>query len=654
MCGINGFIKNIEHKEAEKLIKKMNQTIIHRWPDDNGTYVETLKRWNVKTLKGENMEIWLGQVRLAIIDLTDAWFQPMFYNKDVGCFSQKHHVNVLDEIGEKSISIVFNGEIYNYQDIRKELINKWYNFSSNSDTEVILASYLERWTECITKFNGMRAFALYDPNKQKLFFSRDRMGKKPLYYYWDGKKFIYSSEIKWILATWIERILDKETVPEYITFHYTPGTKTLVKNIFKLPAAHNLIFNIMNNSFEIKKYRDIKDDNILYTDFAETKQKIDDILNDAVKIRTEASDVPVWTFLSWWLDSSLVSALFKKYYKGKEFHTFNVVWDSHLPNEWDFAEIVAKHIGSTHHRYQITGKDIKENIRTLQCHYCDPISEAGFIPNYFVSKYAKEYVKVVLTGDGADEIFAGYSYYNFLQKFWKLGHIPGVKTLAKILAKTLPTSKYQKWFEFLSNASKEKYDKFFGLTVSNFSQKELDNLLTDTFDKQKNYLAVIKHTIKNFDRFLSQLMYTDQRILLENCYNIKPDKALMGNSLEWRAPMEDYRLVELSYHIPNNFKIKGNKEKYILTQVAKAYLPKEIFERKKQGFGVPIYEWINGELKDMVTKKLEDSLLVKAWYFHKQQIDFYLKNIDKKYFSTRIWTLFSLELFIEVYDLKIE
>lgn len=635
MCWINWIISksNISKQDLEK----MNQVIKHRWPDDSWIFIDK--------------NIWLGQVRLSIIDLSDAWHQPMFYNKNLWASSENFNKK---NIENSEIAIIFNGEIYNYQELKQELKQKWYNFSTHTDTEVILASYLEYWKDCVKKFNWMWAFAIYDKRKNIIFASRDRMWKKPFYYFWDKKQFIFSSEIKWILENDVERILNLDELPSYLLFHYTPGTNTLFKNIYKLPASHNLIFDLENFDFKIEKYWDIENDEIKYKNFEKAEKKLDELLNDSIKLRTQTSDVPVGTFLSWWLDSSLVSSLFKKYYSGKEFHTFNVVWEDEIPNEGEFAEIVSKHIWSKHHKFKVTWKDVLTELEKLQYHYDDPIAEAGYIPNYFVAKYAKNYVKVVLTGDGADEVFAGYSYYNFWQKFWKLWQIPGVKMVSKILASILPASKYQKWFEFLSNASWKNYDKFIWFTISQFSNKELQILLTNKFEKNKNYLTQIRTTIKNCNSFLNQLLYTDQKVLLAECYNIKPDKALMWNSLEWRAPMQDYRLVEFAYQIPDDFKIKNWKEKYILTEVWKKYLPQEIFTRKKQGFGVPIYEWINKDLKEIVFETLNNSVLVKNWYFNKKQIDFYLKNVDKKYFSTRIWNLFSLELFIKVYKLKIK
>jgi len=638
MCWINWFIQKQENNPKE-ILKKMNKAIIHRWPDDSWIFFD------------EKKLVWLSHVRLSILDLSNAWHQPMFYNKDLWASSEKWNK---ENISNSKISITYNWEIYNFKELKKELEELWYNFSTHTDTEIILASYLEWWENCVKKFNWMWAFCIFDIQKNILFCSRDRMWKKPFYYFWDKQNFIFSSELKWIFETWIEKTLDLEVIPEYLLFHYTPWKKTLVKNIFKLPSWKNLIFNLKNNSFEVKKYWDIENDEIKYNNFEQAKEKLDELVNSSVKIRTENSDVPVGTFLSWWLDSSLTSALFKKYYKWKDFHTFNVVWEDNIKNESEFAEIVSKHIWSNHHKFKVTWKDVLKELEKLQYHYDDPIAEAWFIPNYFVSKYAKDYVKVVLTWDWADEVFAWYSYYNFWQNFWKIWKIPWVKLISKILANTLPTSKYQKWFEFLSNANWNNYDKFIWFTISNFSNRELQNLITNKFDKQKNYLEIIKTTIKNFNSFLNQLQYTDQKILLSECYNIKPDKALMANSLEWRAPLQDYRLTEFAYQIPNDFKIKNWKEKFILTEVWKKYLPREIFERKKQGYWVPIFEWINWDLKDIVFETLNNSVLVEKWYFNKKQVDFYLKNVNEKYFSTRIWNLFSLELFIKVYNLEVK
>lgn len=496
----------------------------------------------------------------------------------------------------------------------------------------------------------MWAFVIYDKKINKIFASRDRMWKKPFYYFWDWEKFIFSSEIKWILETWIDRILNIDEVESYLLFHYTPWKNTLFKNVFKLPSSTNLTFNINENSFKMTKYWDIENDDILYTDFETAINKLDELLNDSVKLRTENSDVPVWTFLSWWLDSSLTSALFKKYYKWEEFHTFNVIWEDHIPNEWAFAKIVSKDLNSKHHTFQITWKEVLENLDKLQWHYDDPIAEAWFIPNFFVSKYAKDYVKVVLTWDWWDEVFAWYNYYNYLTKIQKIQKIPWIIALSKIIIK-IPYNFKWKWiFNYLS---KNDFKNFYMQKIWNFSNKELVSLFKKKI-KNKNNIIYISKTIKQFTSFLNQIQYTDQKILLSECYNIKPDKALMANSLEWRAPLQDYRLVEFAYHIPDNFKLKNWKEKYILTKIWEKYLPKEIFERKKQWYWVPIYEWINNELKSTVTNYLENSILVEKWYFNKSQIDFYLKNINNKYYKTKIWTLFSLELFIKTYNLEIK
>ena len=626
MCWINWFINSdLSKKDTTDLLNKMNKAINHRWPDDNWIFIDTCCA-NI---------IWLWHVRLSILDLSEGWHQPMSY---------LHWDNEYE--------IVFNWEIYNYLDIKDELAKDWYVFNNKTDTEVILASYDKWWVNCVKKFNGMWAFCIYDKWNNKLFCSRDRFWKKPFYYYWDWKTFVFSSEIKWILEFWVERKLNMDEVPKYLFYHYNTWKYTLIKNIYKLWSSSNIVFDLWNNTLKIETYWDMCNDNVIYDNYEKSVEILDELLNDSVKIRTTVSDVPVWTFLSWWLDSSLVTALFRKYYTWWDFYTFNVVWEDDIPNEWKYANLIAKHLWTNHHTVKVTWKDVLNNLKKLQYHYCDPIAEAGYIPNYFCSKYARKKVKVILTWDWWDEVFAWYSHYYFLQKCWYLWKVPWIRFIAKILSKIFPTCKLQKWFEFLSNATIKNYWEFLWLTLSNFSKKELNDLLTDKLPKWNNLFSDIKHTWKWFNSFLSQLQYTDIKILLSECFNIKPDKALMANWVEWRAPLEDYRLVEFAFNLDPNFKIKKWNEKCILKEVWKKYLPREIFSRKKQGYWTPVFEWINSDLREIVFDYLNNSVMLKAWYYNKNQIDYYLKNIKKKYLTTRIWNLFCLELFIKTYNLK--
>ena len=628
MCGINWIINKNNNKNYFAVLEKMNQIIKHRWPDDSWIFIDE-KKW-----------LWLGHVRLSILDLSDAWHQPMGYLPKFWACSEKYYS---EKFKHSDVVIVFNWEIYNFKEIKKELESLWYIFNTWTDTEVILASYLQWWTDCVKKFNWMWAFVIYDKRKNVLFASRDRMWKKPFYYFWDWKEFIFSSEVKWILETWIDRILNLDEVPRYLLFHYTPAENTLFENIFKLPAAHNLIFDLNNFNFQIEKYWDIENDEIIYSDFEQAKEKLDYLLNESVKLRTETSDVPVWTFLSWWLDSSLVTALFKKYYKWKDFHTFNVVWEDNLPNESEFAQIVANHIWSKHHNVQVTWKMVLNELENLQWHYDDPIAEAWYIPNYFVSKYAKDFATVILTGEWWDEVFGWYWNYNFLNK------IKWIPSILGYLGYNFSKWKFQKLFEVLQwKNAKERLL----LSQIYFTFKELDQILNFGYKIDLGYLQ-IPRWIKNY---INQLQYVDQRQLLAECYNMKSDKWLMSQSIEWRSPLEDFRLVEFSFKIPSYFEVNWSKEKYILKEVSKKWLPKEIFTRKKQGYWVPIDIWIKNDFKEQILTDYENFKNSEFWKLFKFDfLDRLLDNLEKlnKFYLYKVWNFYSLILFIRIYNLKL-
>ncbi len=366
----------------------MNQAIIHRWPDDQWFFVQ----------QESDATLAQGQVRLAIIDLSDAWFQPMFYDRYGWAFSAKHNSSILDDIGEKSIRIVFNWEIYNYQEIREDLITKWYNFSSNSDTEVILASYLEYWTDCVNHFNGMRSFALYDPSKKELFCSRDRFWKKPFYYYFDGKQFIFSSELKWILehkelAINTKENISSEALDFYFTTWFIPAPWTIYKNIKKLEARHSLTIKItdtllyLNDScyYEIPEYAPIYDKKALLSEGKSLSE-------DAVKIRMFTSDVPVGAFLSWWLDSSSVVAEMTKWVDKKKLNTFSI-WFEWKYDESHYIHIVEKAFWTNHHHAYFKESDFERMIDDISFYYDEPFADYSNFPTRFVSELARKNVR---------------------------------------------------------------------------------------------------------------------------------------------------------------------------------------------------------------------------------------------------------------------
>ncbi|MCK5477016.1 MAG: asparagine synthase (glutamine-hydrolyzing) [Candidatus Aenigmarchaeota archaeon] len=613
MCGISGF-----NWCDKTLIKQMNKTIKHRGPDGDGFFLD------------DNLS--LGHVRLSILDLSPKGKQPMKNN-------------------ERDIVITFNGEIYNFLEIKKILQKKGYSFTSKTDTEVILYAYEEWGAKCVEKFNGMWAFCIYDSSKKKLFLSRDKMGKKPLYYYLDKDKFIFCSEIKGILEHEIKRTLNKSQLATYLTYHFTPGTDTLIKNIKKVPASHNLIFDLETKKIKLEKYWDVKED-IKYMDFGKAKEKLDELLNDAVKKRL-ISDVPVGSFLSGGLDSSLVTALYSKYYD-KEMHTFCVGFDDEVENELKYAQIVSDHLGTTHHEFIVDGEMFSKRFDEMIWHYDDPMAEAGFIPNYFISEYAKKHVSVVLAGEGGDEVFAGYEWYGLLRYTNMMSKTPFnyFKPLFSNLAKILPPSKILKGIELLANGG--DYGKSNCIILSYFTENEIKKLMAYKVDFDKVIESTNKHT-GTFSSPLNQLQYIDQKVLLAECFNMKADKSTLAFGLEERCPLQDCRIVEFSYQIPPDFKLKGKTEKYILKEVGKKYLPAEIIQRKKRGYGVPFDYWVNKFMKDEVVETLNNSVLAKNKLINKNVVDSYIQTMDKNlYYCKRPFGLFVLEKYLDLYDIEMD
>lgn len=635
MCGINWFIKHIDKKESELLIDKMNKSIIHRGPDDQWFFCQNLS---------DNQTLALGQVRLSIIDLTDAGFQPMFYDKYAGGFSQKHNSKIFDEIGEKSIRIVFNGEIYNYQEIREELIQKWYNFSSNSDTEVILASYLERWTDCVSRFNGMRAFSLYDPNKKELFCSRDRFGKKPFYYYFDGKDFVFSSQIKGILEHNISKEISQMWLQYYLTYGYIPAPYSIFKHIHKLEHWSNLIFK---NEVKIEKYYKIETQKENNLSFEENKKILMEKLEKAIEYRL-ISDVPVWSFLSWWIDSSLVSLITKKKFGKKDLHTFSIGFDVNSYNETHFAKIVADDIGSIHHSKILWQEESLEILKKLPKYYDEPFADSSMIPTFAVSKLAKEHVTVSLSWDGADELLWWYLSYVL---FYYL------RTLNKIL---FPWFKHltQGFWKFLTNILKPAFKhKWPALWLK--SLQFLDN--NKDYELFAQISSLHAYTTKETMEYFKEYFDTDRRnntmttylnTHLINDFFVKVDRASMAQPIEVRSPFVDKNLVDFCLTIPAKQKIKiyqgyKYKLKHILKEAGKEYLPEKIYKRGKQWFSLPVAEYFNNERKDFLEKNLEN--LIKRDILPISQ-EYVLEILEdhKKWKYDYFWFIYAL-LYLELW-----
>lgn len=623
MCGINGF--NFNNNE---LIKIMNESINHRGPDQGGYYINNL--------------VSLGMRRLSIIDLSEKGKQPMS-NKT------------------KDIWIIFNGEIYNFKELRKEL-EKEYKFNSNSDTEVIICAY-EKWGfNCINKFNGMWAFCIYDKRNNLLFLSRDRFGKKPLYYCNKDGKFIFSSEIKAILKHNIKKELNKKAVSSFLSYRYVLGEETFFKDIFKLLPAHNLIYNLKEKKIEkIWEYWDVS---INPKNFSEKEAKfvLDKTLNKSIDYR-KISDVPLGVILSGGLDSSLVTAILAKQ-ENKPINTFTVKFSEKGFDETYYAKIVANLYKTNHFEVLINSSNFLGLMKEYTKFKDEPIGVPNEIALYLLSKKIKENVTVVLSGEGADEIFDGYGRkFTSARDYEILKKIKNLKNAEKIY-KNKFSSLYKKYNGKFFNSELEHFlheYKYWTKEEKNFILKE---------DAKSDIEEIFKKYIEKFDiPYQQKISYLFIKLHLPGLLN-RLDSSTMSCSVEGRAPFLDPFLVEFAFNLPSELKTKWNISeeeinninetgdslsekknisKYILKEIAKNYLPKKIINREKQGFPIPLDNWFKKDFMEISKQILLDKNSKIKNLVNQENLSKWIeknKNKDIKRFGQKIWMLISLELWL--------
>ena len=591
MCGINGF-----NFVDRNLIKRMNDSLKHRGPDGEGVFLDK----NVS----------LGHRRLAIIDLSEKGKQPMTYSHN----------------GRKAV-ITFNGEIYNFQEIKDELIKKGYEFKSKTDTEVIVASYLEWGFDCVKRFNGMWAFCIYDLEKKILFLSRDRVGKKPLYYYFDGKKFIFSSEIKGILCHQIEKKIKKESIDFFLSLGFIPAPFSIYERIKKLEARQNLIFDLKNKKLSEDYYYDWPDYSPSLSK-EEAIKKGKELIKDSVKIRL-ISDVSLGAFLSGGLDSSTIVNEMKNFLTKEEIYTFSIGFEEGI-DETPEINIISKHLGVKNFHKYFKEEDFDFLLKEIFYNFDEPFADPSMFPSSFLSEMARKKIIVSLSGDGGDEVFGGYPRYliakqiEFLKKFpksvRKLFFIltKGTKIGEGIRLSLLPKE------EFYSEARKEVYKP-------KLVKKFLKNLLRKCLKKTNGNLP---EAVRLMDIYL----YT-----LPDNFLLKVDRSSMKNSLEVRCPLLDYRLVEYSMNLPTKYKIGFFKNKLLFREMIKKDLPKKILKKKKRGFTPPINIFIEKtKIKKEILfglKKLEEKEIIsKEWRRFFEKI-FEKKDLISKNYKIRLYFL---------------
>lgn len=612
MCGICGFITN-KKINIDQLIL-MNETMIHRGPDDHGEEIYSIS---------DGRCLGLAQRRLSILDLSFLGHQPM-------------HTN------DGRITIIFNGEIYNYKDIKKEL--NQYSFKSTCDTEMIIAAYIKWGIDCVKKFNGMFAIAIYDRKDDTLYLVRDRMGKKPLYFYYNENDFVFASECKPLLQyPYFKKKLDKSVMGSYLYHQYINAPKTVFEYVYKLEPGS--VLKYQKGKTIIYKYWDLKERYIEnkkrgITHYEEAKTQLKDLLIDATKIRMIA-DVPVGAFLSGGYDSSLVSAIAQSLSK-KPIHTFCIGFHKEDCNEAQYARKIADYLGTEHTELYIDDKEMYKLVESIPKYYDEPMADSSQIATMLVASLAKENVTVALSGDGGDELFCGYDYYSLIKKaqgfdgmgriIYELCNLPGIR-------KTKVSERLPYYVRTIAKNRDLRYKTQFALTqyewvITQLLQYETANIKYD----ETGYAA---------SDWITKRMLLDQETYLPSDILCKVDRASMKYSLESRCPILDYRVIEYSYRMPIEYKTKYGNTKHILKNIAHEYIPKALLERPKAGFKVPLQDWLRSQLKDQLIAFSRKEYLRQQDIFNPIRMEFfidsYLKNGDLgsgANYSNIVWAFF--------------
>ena len=627
MCGITGIINT----GSLEILKKMTDIIQYRGPDDSGI------QWFNNSNSG------FGHRRLSIIDLSPRGHQPMSNEKG-------------------DLWITYNGEIYNYQEIRNDLVKHGYSFNSDSDTEVLLKAY-EKWgVNCLEKLSGMFSFAIYNTHTNSLFAARDRAGIKPFYYHHNADKFIFASEIKAILAT---GLVDKK--PDYYAmltptrFQIAPYTG--FEQIFKLPAGHYLIFE--NGELEIQPYWQIKIIENSFVDEREIIERTDILLNEVVK-QQMISDVPVGLFLSGGLDSSIIGALMHRN-TNVNIHAFTIKvsdkdqqFEKMAPDHL-YARQVAEKFGFLYNEIEIS-PEITDLLPKIIWHLEEPLADPAAINTYLISKVAREKgIIVLLNGMGGDEVFGGYrKHLACLKADIYIKYLPElIRSMITRIIDKIPVAtssqglKYLRWLKrFLSFANQPQAKRFMSSNLS-LTENEFTQIFSGdaVYEDTYFYKSQIDELNMLDVSYLNRMCLNDIKYFLTEHNLLYSDKTTMMASIEGRPPLTDHKIIEHMFSISPEFKIKGNQQKYLLKKVAERYLPREVIYREKAGFGVPLRAWIRGQLSEMVGDLLSEQSIRDRGLYNannvSELIDRDRKGIEDN--SYIIWWLLSNELWFRTF-----
>ncbi|MCU7555629.1 asparagine synthase (glutamine-hydrolyzing) [Alteromonas sp. ASW11-19] len=577
MCGIAGYTRFHHPEGDESALHAMGQAIFHRGPDAGGVYLDD--------------QVGLCHRRLSILDLSEAGNQPMFSD-------------------DERYVIVFNGEIYNFLELRAELEKAGHTFRSHTDTEVILKLFAEHGEQCLSMLNGMFAFALWDTHTHSLFIARDRLGKKPLYYYQTENRFAFASEIKAILALEdIDKTLDHEAIHDYFAYQYVPDPKSIFARIRKLPPAHYMTINA--DGIHVQRYWSLSFANVRQQSEEQNTADLKSLLEDVTSKRM-ISDVPLGAFLSGGVDSSGVVAMMSQA-SDKPVKTCTIGFDDEAFNESEFAREIAQLYKTEHHEFTVH-QNVAERLEQIVGYFDEPFADPSLVPTYFVSELARKAVTVAVAGDGGDEMFAGYEKYttddieNKLRARFPLALREKLFPKLAGIAGKLPGTLGKKAKSLLTSLSQTPGMGFY-ITNSQMTDEEWQSLVTPELQGKLGSYHPSENTLRFYNEcdgedHLSKILYTDINTYLCGGILVKVDRMSMANSLEVRAPLLDYQVAEFAASLPGEQKYKQGTKKYLLKRVFEPFIPDSLLHRKKMGFSVPLDAWFRGELKPLAERCL--------------------------------------------------
>lgn len=624
MCGIAGFTR-FHHTTGDiDTLKAMGNAIFHRGPDAGGEYLDD--------------GVGLSHRRLAIIDLSPAGIQPM-------------------HSADNNLVIVFNGEIYDFQALRNELAGEGYPFKSRSDTEVLLALYQRDGEKMMDRINGMFAFAIWDKTKQTLFLARDRLGKKPLYYYQHDGYFVFASEIKAILQLpAVQRQLRPDAIYDFFTYQYIPDPKTIFQHIHKLEPGHTLIID--RQQIRKQRYWDVSFRNVQNKPAETIADELLNLIEHCVKSRM-VSDVPLGAFLSGGVDSSGVVGLMARN-STQPVTTCSIGFDSEKFDEVHYAAKIAQQFNTDHHEFTVK-ENVEDNLEHIAAYFDEPFADPSLVPTYFVSKLARQQVTVALAGDGGDESFAGYSKYAVDQVENNIRRwipTPIRKHLLPRLASLFALSHHtlaRKANTLLKALSHDPAYGFF-LTNSFFSEELWQRLVRDDFRQTLAGYHPASITLEHYHKadgpdHLARILYTDIKTYLPGDILVKVDRMSMANSLEVRAPLLDYTVVEYAASIRSDLKLHNGDKKHILKKAFSRLLDHDTLYRKKMGFAVPLAEWLRVQIKDKAEHLLFQSSSGLCNYFKMDQVKMIWDDHQRgtRDYSSELWSMLMFQLWYNRY-----